>query len=605
MSSFVLYAKNMNKIFKQPQMQYAELDIIDYDVDGNYSSLLLTGEWEFFYNKWIVTDELSEATPDGLLKVPSRWSGKTFNGKKLGREGYASYRMTIKNAPADLKVVCILGYWTNAYRTYINGQLSASAGTMSDSKEIFVEPNPSYVDYYTTKAGENLEVVIELTNSNNGGLSHRPTLTTESFYKKDIISNWFGDIMFYFTLGIIVPITIIVLILNILKISDNRNYSTLLLMIAMVVRYIFSFDVFYRLVEAFPTINYKLLHIFICASSFLMYVSIINALYRHNVMVTTKYKNVLVILAINILSGIGYFLTYGNIVMYAFLCVPFWSMTYFLYQVCIAVSEKRRYAISYLILLVFVYISFTMEATELAGLWQVNISGIPSISSVIIMLTILTIYLLQVKDKIEDSRKAIALEKEINDVKNQALKHQIKPHFVFNMLTNIQDLYHKKLSDGDYALAKFSKHLRLNVDSEYKDLIDFEEELDNIQNYFDLENIRRNDALNLIFDIEYTDFQLPILSLQPLVENAVKYANTEEKKDGYIQIRSYKKDSAIIVEVNDNGKGFSISDIRENATGLKNITQRLKYSLKAEVVVNTAIGEGTMIKIIIPTEKSN
>jgi LytS/YehU family sensor histidine kinase len=158
---------------------------------------------------------------------------------------------------------------------------------------------------------------------------------------------------------------------------------------------------------------------------------------------------------------------------------------------------------------------------------------------------------------------------------------------------------------GDHALTKFSKHLRLNVDSEYKDMVNFEEELNNIQNYFDLENIRHEGKLNLLYDIDYIDFNLPILSLQPLIENAIKYAKTEKKEDGYIQIKSYTDNGNIIVEVNDNGVGFNASDIKDNSVGLKNITQRLKFSLNADVKIQSVIGIGTTIKIIIPKVKNN
>jgi LytS/YehU family sensor histidine kinase len=135
-------------------------------------------------------------------------------------------------------------------------------------------------------------------------------------------------------------------------------------------------------------------------------------------------------------------------------------------------------------------------------------------------------------------------------------------------------------------------------------MIPFEEELDNIQNYYDLENIRRGGKLNLLYDIDYTNFKLPILSLQPIVENAVKYGKTEDKEDGYIQIRSYLEEDKIIVEINDNGAGFAPEDIKENSTGLKNVTQRLKFSLNADVIISSEKDSGTTIKIIMPAQKN-
>jgi len=404
-------------------------------------------------------------------------------------------------------------------------------------------------------------------------------------------------------LGFMIPVFFVVIILNSLKIYSKKNNSIAIMIFAMLIRYIFSYDMFYRITQMIPCIDYRLIHIFTYISYFILYLALINVLYKHNILVSRGKKTHTVILLTNITAALLYMFTYGSRAMFIFLSVPFISMLYYILQVCFAVGEKRKFAWIYLILLIFGFINCVTDAGELTGTVLVNVEGITSIGSMIVMLTVLMVYLVQIKDRIEESRKAQVLEKEIIDVKNQALKAQIKPHFVFNMLTNIQDQYHKNRESGDSALTKFSKHLRLNVDSEYKDMVSFEEELDNIQNYFDLENIRREGKLNLLYDIECTDFKLPILSLQPLVENAVKYAKTDEKEEGYIQIRSYRDGGNIIIEVNDNGIGFDSSVVRDNATGLKNVTQRLKYSLNADVIIRSEKDGGTTIKIVIPEKK--
>lgn len=601
MTGLVIYAENIEKAFKQPSIENAVLDIEGLDLDENYACLILKGEWEFFYNKWIITDNMTDAEPDGMIKVQSRWSGKVFNGERLSREGYASYRMVVKNAPAGEELICTLGMYPNAYRIFINGVLCTSSGTVSKNvKETFAKAHFSYTDYYTVSEGEDLVIVVEISANKNGGLIYWPVINTHYHFDKTFDGNSsFGNKMVKIAIGFIIPVFFVVVILNNLHIYQKKNNSILLMIGALLLKFIFSFDIFYKITEAFTFIDYRLIHLFTYLTCFTLYLALLNVLQKHNILVTCNKKKCLFFLGLNVVAGLLYMLSYGSMLMFVFLSVPYVSMLYFLYQVCLAVAEKRKFAISYLILVIFVYINFVLDAGELTGLVLVNIAGITSIGSMIVMLTVLMVYLVQIKDRIEESRKAQVLEKEIIDVKNQALKAQIKPHFVFNMLTNIQDQYHKNRESGDSALTKFSKHLRLNVDSEYKDMVSFEEELDNIQNYFDLENIRREGKLNLLYDIEYTDFKLPILSLQPLVENAVKYAKTDEKEDGYIQIRSYQENGSIVIEVNDNGIGFDPSVVRQNATGLKNVIQRLKYSLDAEVTIHSKKSEGTTIKIVI------
>jgi LytS/YehU family sensor histidine kinase len=141
------------------------------------------------------------------------------------------------------------------------------------------------------------------------------------------------------------------------------------------------------------------------------------------------------------------------------------------------------------------------------------------------------------------------------------------------------------------------------VEADGKDVIPFEDELVNVNNYFSLENLRFEGKLTLLFDIDYTDFSVPVLSLQPLVENAVRYAQTDSKPDGFIQIASVKEKDKIILTVKDNGKGFDPASVGESSTGIKNAAARFAHYLDAEMHVDSAIGAGTEIRIEIPEKK--
>ncbi|NLT19062.1 MAG: histidine kinase [Clostridiales bacterium] len=594
-----VYADNIEKIFRQPSMGLAEIDVEGLDMENNYSALILKGEWEFFYNKWIVSDELSDVEPDGYIKVPSRWSGDIFNGERLTREGYASYRMVIKNVPVGTEVVCTLGMYPNAYRIFINGFLSSSSGRVSkNSKETFAEPLLSSSNFYTVSEGEDLNIVVEISANRNGGLIYWPVLNDRTHFAKafDGVSS-FSHKAVRVAIGFMIPVLIVVLMLNYFKMSGKSGNSIFLMVAMLFMSYLASYDIFYKIIEIIPSIDYGLIHLCRFITCFALFASVVYGLYKHDILGPSAKEIFIILLPINIIATILYFITYGNGIMFLFLSIPYGTMLYYIFEVCVAIGKKRKFSLCYLILTCFVFLNFVLDAGELTGIALVNIGGITSIGSIFIMFAVLVIYLVQIKDKIEESARTEALEKEISYIKNQALKAQIKPHFIFNTLTNIQDQYHKNMKAGDIMLTKFSKHLRLNVDSASKDMIPFEEELENIQNYFDLENVRRDGKLNLIFDIEYTEFDLPILALQPLVENAIKYAKTDEQTDGYIQIRSYLQNNRIKIEVVDNGIGFDKELISDTSTGLNNVTQRLKYSLDAEVNISSKLGTGTTIII--------
>ena len=177
------------------------------------------------------------------------------------------------------------------------------------------------------------------------------------------------------------------------------------------------------------------------------------------------------------------------------------------------------------------------------------------------------------------------------------LQAQIKPHFVFNVLLSIKNLYHSDTELGDEAIDLFSKHLRAQVEAAGADMVPFEKELDTIRVFTDLENIRQDKELNLIFDIEYSDFQIPALSLQTFIENAIKYSRISEKEDGYIRISSRCENGEILLEISDNGVGFDPSEIRDTSYGIRNSVERFRLLTGVSPEIISSPGNGTSIMI--------
>ena len=182
-------------------------------------------------------------------------------------------------------------------------------------------------------------------------------------------------------------------------------------------------------------------------------------------------------------------------------------------------------------------------------------------------------------------------------IKIDALQAQIKPHFVFNVLSSIKNLYHRDAEMGDNAIDLFSRHLRAQVDAANIDLIPLERELDNVQTYIELEGMRRETELNVVFDIEYSDFLIPALSLQPFIENAIKYSRIDEKPDGSITISSHRDDDGVLLEITDNGVGFDVDGIPSSSCGIHNSVERFRLLTGLSPLVVSSIGEGTSIKI--------
>ena len=188
--------------------------------------------------------------------------------------------------------------------------------------------------------------------------------------------------------------------------------------------------------------------------------------------------------------------------------------------------------------------------------------------------------------------------------KIQIALSQIKPHFIYNTLNAIQDI------DGmpevaQSAIVDFSKYLRENLDFlTASNLIPFEKELEHVKKYVNLEKLRFGEKINVIFDINVSDFLIPSLSLQMIVENAIKHGITKKYEGGTVNIKTYEKDSKYFIIVEDDGVGFDTNKvIGENHLGFKNSNERLKHFVNGSLVIESEIGKGTKVTVVIPKVK--
>lgn len=138
--------------------------------------------------------------------------------------------------------------------------------------------------------------------------------------------------------------------------------------------------------------------------------------------------------------------------------------------------------------------------------------------------------------------------------------------------------------------------------------IPFEQELEHLKKYLYIEKLRFGKKLNIEYDIQATDFELPQLSIQPLAENAVKHGISKKRGGGTLTISTRETDDAYEVIVADDGVGFDTSapvpqDDGRSHVGMENIKRRLKEMCDAEVVIESEVGKGTTARVIIPKKQ--
>jgi len=206
------------------------------------------------------------------------------------------------------------------------------------------------------------------------------------------------------------------------------------------------------------------------------------------------------------------------------------------------------------------------------------------------------------------AKEAARLSRELSDINMTLMLSQIQPHFLYNALNTIKYLTKKDPKTAETAIVKFSNYLRANMDSlTQKEPIPFENELEHVKNYISIEMLRFADRLSVEYDISFSDFKIPPLTVQPIAENAIKHGVNQRPEGGTVKISAYEEGGNAIVVVEDNGVGFDINqkhtDNRSHV-GIKNIIVRLKEMMNAEVKIESVIGEGTKVTIIIPKEEA-
>ena len=205
------------------------------------------------------------------------------------------------------------------------------------------------------------------------------------------------------------------------------------------------------------------------------------------------------------------------------------------------------------------------------------------------------------------SIRAKKLEEELKESRLSLAMSRIEPHFIYNSLNAIYHLCDKDVGMAQHAISDFSDYLQQSLSAiDRTTLIPFEEELKHVKAYLKLEQLRFGKDLNVVYRIETTEFMLPALSVQPLVENAVKHGICQKEEDGGTVILTVREcPDCFEIIVSDDGVGFVPQEKNKgNGThvGIRNVRQRLRIMCNAALEITSEPGNGTTSTICIPKE---
>lgn len=201
-----------------------------------------------------------------------------------------------------------------------------------------------------------------------------------------------------------------------------------------------------------------------------------------------------------------------------------------------------------------------------------------------------------------------ALKAELQESRISIMLSQMQPHFIFNTLNTI---YHLCEFDPEIArstINSFSKYLRNNINNlGHSDMITFEKEMSFVRNYLDIEKVRFDDELEINFDLAVTSFKLPVLTVQPIVENAVKHGTSKKEGVSTLTISTRETETCYEIEVRDTGIGFDTTHQpgdEHKHVGITNVRQRLEHLCSGTLTIESTLGEGTTATIRIPKKEN-
>ncbi|MCR4924351.1 MAG: histidine kinase [Lachnospiraceae bacterium] len=249
---------------------------------------------------------------------------------------------------------------------------------------------------------------------------------------------------------------------------------------------------------------------------------------------------------------------------------------------------SKKYFFAFLFYLIPVLIATTIHALAFSA----TILNIAAVISSIAM------YLLVLTDQVEQyTKQQIAIANQNAKI----LVLQMRPHFIYNTMTSIYYLCEQNPKKAQEVTLSFTTYLRKNFNAVViNDTIPFSKELEHVNAYLSVEIAQYEDSLFVEYDIPNTDFRLPPLTLQPLVENAIKHGMDPDSESLHILIKTRKTEAGNIILVKNDGPGFDPKDVFSKNNALSNIKRRLEMMCNGSIRISSNEADGTSVEVVIP-----
>ena len=581
-------------------------DLSDFQADSQ-KAVYLSGEWEFYREKLLISDGFSDIPePDLYISVPSSWTEYEIDGRSIGNGGCATYTLMVHNLYSDEPMVLSLPNLPGAYRAYIDGRLvstnCAHAETLRDAEsevEIFTYPTV----LFDTPGGVH-KITVEVSCTYSSGITVLPELSSYSAMQNRMIEN----VSFrYLMIGIVVFFTLTTVVFAIYMKGRAKLFWLVVLCVSYALRLVISNEGYLASHVLLFDVNYEIVISLVYVSTYIIKLSMLMHIIQQLGLKVSQNAAVIFSALFLICAFVPYFLYEQIYYSTAFMwlqSVVFILDAYLIYKLCDAFVEKTKFSLVYLVGYCVNIAALVTDSYYLNGYIAGRVSFIMPLAVVGFIAVIIFVHINNTVKAYSEARRAAELGEELSELNTRLMISQIQPHFLYNALNSIKYLTKRDPKSAETAIVKFSNYLRANMDSlTQKEPIPVEKELEHVKNYAEIEKIRFGERLNIEFDIQSTDFSVPPLTVQPIVENAIKHGVNQKPEGGTVYIKTCAGDSCRFIIIEDDGVGFDVNYIPDDGrshVGINNIKDRLKKLLGADVSIASVPGEGTRVEIRIP-----
>lgn len=565
--------------------------------------IYLRGNWKKYENKWIITNADGSRADEKHRTLPVKFmNALDAIDSPIGDK--SSYSLTLKNIEAK-NVIFYIPHFAGSYKIFLDGELVTDSGEYAGgTTKADLSVNSTPVNLTKTK---NYSLVIEASCNYMDGLYMTPAIAdfehaaSHAGFSVTLRSLIFGAVAFC------------TLLFCVYSVSKHRIFHSKwlpVLFFVILLRMAISTDGYTSFSFILSRLDYEPLTLLICSSTFI--IKLISLLFYTETLDIKLSK-----LPTTVFGTLFLLLTFIYCAFPKMVYTPFYNVILQLATLPLdiillgyltdSIARKVPYSVFYTLGYIAILSGLLIDCFYTNGLIAYDAASYLPLLFALFVLTFSVIFIKRITEIYNSALKAAELDRQLTNANTAIMVSQIQPHFLYNALNTIKYLIKHDPKKAENALISFSYYLRGNMESlTQKSPIPLSDEIEHVKHYSDIELLRFGNKIRVEYDIQCSDFAVPALTIQPIVENAIKHGITKKPDGGTVKISAFETDSQYCITIDDDGVGFCVespdySDDEYHAhIGISNVAKRLKHMVNATFDIQSCEDEGTHVTIKIP-----